>query len=321
MSFYEQDKELIEKFIAGQSQAKIARDLDISRERVRQRLGRNGFKGRNYRWIPERKNLISVLEESTSLAQAASFLKITELQLHTAIKHHGLSEVFENAKARWKTHRREEYYLSQQRPRIAQVRELALKLGHTPRQKDLQASGISHTTLIHTFGSLPNAMISAGLIPNRHRYISPLPSDFVDLDTAVAEPDEILHKANLLRRIYADIPEPKGVKTPVQKTIATLAYYRDPRVVAWVLQQADGICEVCGEQGYETDSGIAYLEVHHVVPLSEGGPDTTSNVIATCETCHGKLHRAKNREELKANLYRNLARLRVPDEAILDQGV
>ena len=311
MSFYEQDKELIDKFIAGKSQAEIARDLKISRTRVGQRLARNGFSGRNDRWMPKREDLLSMLEKSSSLLDAAELLGLTELKLHTAIKYHGVNDAFEKARELWKTHRREEYYLARQRPFINQIRELALRLGYTPRQEDLQTAGISHMTLIRTFGSLPNAMLASGLVPNKHRYTSPLPQGFVEVNTSVTDVDEVHRRANLLRHLYADIPEPAGREKPEQTTITTSVYYRDPRVVAWVLDFADGICELCGMQGYETDAGIAYLEVHHVVQLSEGGPDKVSNAVAVCEICHGKLHRAKNRAELKKYLYRNVARLHV----------
>jgi HNH endonuclease. len=94
------------------------------------------------------------------------------------------------------------------------------------------------------------------------------------------------------------------------KTIgASSSFVRDPAVVAWVRDQASGYCEACGEQGNETDDGTLYLEVHHVLALADGGPDTVDNAVAICEVCHGKLHRWKERESMKSALIAQLPRL------------
>ncbi len=307
---YEQDQDIIDLFLKGESQTEIASKLGCTRERVRQRLERNGFTGRNYRWIPERENLISALSSATSLTHAAQLLGLDDLQLQTAIKHHSTTEELKNAKTRWKSQKHDEYYLSRQRPLINQVRELALKLGHTPRQEELLANGIPHMTLVRTFGSLREAMIAAGLIPNAHRLTSPLPPDFNNITEPTLDFDIAQQRANFLRQVFGNLSEPEGTEKPKRNTVTTTAYYRDPKVAGWVLQFANGICEVCGAQGYETDSGISFLETHHVIPLGNEGPDTIWNLIAVCETCHGKLHRWKYREEMTRSLYINISRLR-----------
>ncbi len=79
-------------------------------------------------------------------------------------------------------------------------------------------------------------------------------------------------------------------------------YQRNASVRRNILKRADGYCEWCGEKGFITDSGAIYLESHHIVPLSEGGLDAESNVIALCPNHHKKAHYAKGafqkREEL-----------------------
>ena len=67
-------------------------------------------------------------------------------------------------------------------------------------------------------------------------------------------------------------------------------YRRDPRVRTQVLQIAKGRCECCGEPGFLTKSGERYLETHHVVGVSERGPDTPDNIVAVCPMCHRKAH-------------------------------
>lgn len=67
-------------------------------------------------------------------------------------------------------------------------------------------------------------------------------------------------------------------------------YVRNQRVRDAVLARADGVCEFCGAQGFETRNGRRYLETHHVISLSEQGPDTLSNVIALCAQDHRRAH-------------------------------
>ncbi len=83
-------------------------------------------------------------------------------------------------------------------------------------------------------------------------------------------------------------------------------FVRDPRVRNLVKQRSNGRCEFCGEPGFEMASGAIYLETHHIVPLSEGGPDTIENVIALCPLDHRMAHYShdhiKRRAELKKTL-------------------
>lgn len=37
------------------------------------------------------------------------------------------------------------------------------------------------------------------------------------------------------------------------------------------------------------------VDLHHVVPISEGGPNTEDNLMAVCPTCHATIHRIRNR--------------------------
>ncbi|MBL7941920.1 MAG: HNH endonuclease, partial [Flavobacteriales bacterium] len=49
-----------------------------------------------------------------------------------------------------------------------------------------------------------------------------------------------------------------------------------------VLGRAKGNCECCGQPGFLMNGNRVYLETHHVVPLSEGGPDLPWNMVAIC---------------------------------------
>ncbi|MEB2604822.1 HNH endonuclease [Burkholderia cenocepacia] len=72
----------------------------------------------------------------------------------------------------------------------------------------------------------------------------------------------------------------------------TRVFERNPDVIAEALHLARGICQGCGNPApFERKAtGRPYLEVHHVVPLAEGGDDTVSNAIALCPNCHRERH-------------------------------
>ena len=74
----------------------------------------------------------------------------------------------------------------------------------------------------------------------------------------------------------------------VQMNVKVVA--RSPAVGAYVKRLAAGQCDLCREQApFETRRG-AYLECHHIEPLSRGGPDTIDNTVALCPNCHRKMH-------------------------------
>lgn len=107
-----------------------------------------------------------------------------------------------------------------------------------------------------------------------------------------------------------NLPEPAGSKQPATTTSHVVQYKRDPLVKAWVLKQADGVCECCGKDApFETTDGQPFLEVHHVRKLAEGGSDTTSNAVAICPNCHRALHYGMKAKELVAGLFTKIPRL------------
>lgn len=49
---------------------------------------------------------------------------------------------------------------------------------------------------------------------------------------------------------------------------------------------AHPLCEECSKRGVYT----ATEEVHHVLPLAQGGTHAKDNLIALCKSCHSKIH-------------------------------
>ena len=103
---------------------------------------------------------------------------------------------------------------------------------------------------------------------------------------------------------------PSGQQHVPASSGMTTRYVRDPEVIAWVLYEAAGTCEQCGRSApFSRDDGEPFLEVHHVRPLGEGGPDTTDNAAACCPNCHRRLHHGADRERLRLDLIARVRRI------------
>lgn len=85
-------------------------------------------------------------------------------------------------------------------------------------------------------------------------------------------------------------------KFPARTPVVSLAFTRNPDVVAEVLLRAQGVCERCKQTApfLRRSNKTPYLEVHHVLQLSDGGEDTVENALATCPNCHRELHYGEN---------------------------
>jgi 5-methylcytosine-specific restriction protein A len=118
-----------------------------------------------------------------------------------------------------------------------------------------------------------------------------------------------LHVNELLKS--PDLPIPIGTQNPEVRQRSSNSFVRSPAVVAYVLQQADGLCEACAVTApFSREDGTPFLEVHHVRPLSANGPDTVDNVVAICPNCHRGFHHAADRNERVSKLLLMIERLR-----------
>jgi len=103
---------------------------------------------------------------------------------------------------------------------------------------------------------------------------------------------------------------PQGNTTPTKSETIITQYNRDPAIVAWVLNNANGICECCKQPSpFVKENNIPFLEVHHLQRLADNGSDTTTNAIALCPNCHRELHYGQNKKELENNIYLTISRL------------
>jgi 5-methylcytosine-specific restriction endonuclease McrA len=134
-----------------------------------------------------------------------------------------------------------------------------------------------------------DALLAVG-ITHPHRADAVLTSIDVVADPT-ADHEELHARASRLMQLPIRGSEAIGNAVPSRVEVRMMRFERDPRVVAAARRRADGRCESCGcTAPFLDDEGQPFLEVHHVVPLAEGGPDTLANAVALCPNCHRFLH-------------------------------
>lgn len=137
-----------------------------------------------------------------------------------------------------------------------------------------------------------------------------LRGDQASLPTPAAEE---LESRVVRLRARGRVSRPTGNLTPPRiEDSSAYRYVRLPSVVVYVLQRADGRCELCGSTTFFTAAGDPYLEVHHLVQLAHGGPDTPENAAALCPNCHRELHYGAAKSQRMAMLYERVPELQHP---------
>jgi hypothetical protein len=116
-----------------------------------------------------------------------------------------------------------------------------------------------------------------------------------DRETLERRADELL--------IKGDLQHLGGNTSPVSKLVESVQFERDPAVRAFVLSRANGICEFCKNNApFVKENDQPFLEVHHIVPLAEGGADIVENAAALCPNCHREAHYGKLKDNIKFTL-------------------
>ena len=89
-----------------------------------------------------------------------------------------------------------------------------------------------------------------------------------------------------------DVPEEQENGIPETYIGKILIYRRNQDIIRDALVNANGICGDCRNSApfQKANTDEPYLEVHHIVPLAQGGRDTMDNVIALCPNCHRQRH-------------------------------
>ncbi|WP_126182948.1 HNH endonuclease [Variovorax atrisoli] len=135
-----------------------------------------------------------------------------------------------------------------------------------------------------------------------------MPADDSYIESQAFEPSVTAEHELSLRAMQLKLRE---LASPAkQKRLTTIEYRaRSAAVHRYALARAKGSCECCGLGApFESDQGIPYLEVHHLLRLADDGPDAPSNVAAVCPNCHRALHHSKGRAALAASLRLRVAK-------------
>lgn len=104
--------------------------------------------------------------------------------------------------------------------------------------------------------------------------------------------------------------KPVGNEAPAAVVSTVTTFVRDPTVKAWVLENAQGVCEGCEAHApFSGTDGEPFLEVHHVRRLADKGADQITNAVALCPNCHRALHYAIDRQDRVEVMYKKLSRL------------
>ncbi|MGM1052866.1 MAG: HNH endonuclease [Pseudomonadota bacterium] len=80
-------------------------------------------------------------------------------------------------------------------------------------------------------------------------------------------------------------------------------YKRSIAVKRYAIARSNGVCERCDKEGpFYTSEGKPFLEVHHIMRLSDGGPDKPEWVAALCPNCHREAHYSTDSNSLNEKL-------------------
>jgi 5-methylcytosine-specific restriction enzyme A len=185
--------------------------------------------------------------------------------------------------------------------------KLSEQFGRSPKAFEYRMQNISYVYSVlgrkWVSGLKPAKNVGSNVLPIIEELINQHEGSFSNPQIEFEE------QVSKLRR-EKNLPPPQGNAVPNRQAKENTSFSRDPKVVAWVMMNSDGICESCNEPApFSKSDGDFYLEVHHLRRLADNGSDTITNAVAVCPNCHRRLHYANDRDEVLTNLYRRIGRL------------
>jgi len=185
--------------------------------------------------------------------------------------------------------------------------DLASRFGRTEKSWEFRMQNISSVMELHGRNWLP------GLKPKRN-VGSKVLGDLEELIGTVegrSLPKFAAFEASIREHLRQSTKyKTDGNKKPLLTTTHISQHERDPSVKAWVLLNANGICECFSKSApFCKADGTQFLEGHHVRQLAEHGSDTITNTVALCPNCHREIHYGERMLEMVESLYLNVTRL------------
>lgn len=123
---------------------------------------------------------------------------------------------------------------------------------------------------------------------------------FRDAKREVFDRNELEEQADALEPVER---APDGVGSPSRTKREISVVGRNPEVQRWILQCAEGRCELCGKRApFKKPNGSPFLEIHHIHRLADGGADVPGNAVALCPNCHREAHYGTRADEIADRL-------------------
>jgi 5-methylcytosine-specific restriction protein A len=186
-------------------------------------------------------------------------------------------------------------------------RKLAKRFGRTEKSYVYRARNISHVLGLLGREWLP------GLLPAKNvgtNVVARIENILAEVEGTTPTGEAAYENSAHVSSKKASGERPGGTAKPEPKETMSKTYQRDPEVKAWVLREAQGLCELCDASApFVAHDDVPFLEVHHVKHLGDGGSDQVENAAALCPNCHRALHYAKDKAARKSTLYEKVGRL------------
>jgi len=140
--------------------------------------------------------------------------------------------------------------------------------------------------------------------------VSRLDAIFSGMSGELTDIQQVRVQAAIKLNYSEPLPLPTGNFQPKTSLSTTTSFLRDASVVAWVLRESKGKCERCDRSApFQGKDGLPFLEVHHVVFLSQEGRDTIDNAAALCPNCHREAHLGSDPDGFRSELQTKIERL------------
>lgn len=91
------------------------------------------------------------------------------------------------------------------------------------------------------------------------------------------------------------VSEQLNDKPTDEKIRKTKVLMRNPKFARLTKQQANYVCEICGQRPFLKKDGEPYAEAHHKYELAKNRIDDPKYMICVCPTCHKVIHFGSNK--------------------------
>jgi hypothetical protein len=200
------------------------------------------------------------------------------------------------------------------------VEQLAQKIGRVPtgvynklmnlrsldprvEQKGLPSVGNADRQVWAEFFDVPTMTLNQ---PRLELEFARLWRSAAGTEASVADTEQEVRRLSekSLDELMAAYQNRKQPKKPARRTTQQAIYDRSALVIAIARKRAESRCEVsgCTSPTFLTDEDAPFVEIHHLLPLANGGDDTIANAACLCPIHHREIHYGVRRQELTDQL-------------------